>query len=421
MVGLTGESGSRAHAQALRGAPPPTASTGSDEPSQAGSEALAVLLQDRERLRRLSRRRQRWSDAAIETAATLLRGMEERPLTALVSRLRAIADADEVTLVRAFGDPTSVSVVATAGPTNRHGVGDLLPLDGDDLAVVFRAGQPRRVPDQAPSPGVGGAGRGPSMTAPMRSGERVVGAFLVGRVPGGAEFEESDLEFLATFVDHATVAIELAEARADRERAALLEDRGRIARDLHDTAIQQLFAAGLELRAATAALPPGDATDGASRALDLVDGAIGQIRTAVLALSPDSSGDSLRQRVLEVVRDLALPFRAPPRLVFDGPVDLIANGTLTEDVVAIVRESLANAAKHSSADHVGVTVRVGGGFIEVGVWDDGVGMPDRPRRSGLENLRSRAHARNGTFTVGSIESGTRLVWRAPTEHDGGTT
>ena len=251
------------------------------------------------------------------------------------------------------------------------------------------------------------------MTVPMRSADRIVGAVLVARHPGSPPFDESDLDFLSTFVGHATVAIELAEARHDRERSVLLEERARIARDLHDTAIQQLFAAGLELRATAAAMAPGPPIAGVLHAIDLVDVAIGQIRTAVLALTPDPTGESLRHRVLDVVRDLAVPFRNPPRLQFDGPVDLLGRGALSEDVVAVVRESLANVAKHAAADHVGVTVRAVDDSVEVEVRDDGIGPPEHPVRSGLANLASRAEARNGSFSMTSSSPGTRVVWRVP--------
>ena len=148
-------------------------------------------------------------------------------------------------------------------------------------------------------------------------------------------------------------------------------------------------------------------------AVGLVDTAIGQIRTAVLALSPEPDGESLRHRVLDVVADLAVPFPNPPRLLFVGPVDLVGRGALSEDVVAVVRESLANVAKHAAADHVGVTVRAADDAVEVEVRDDGIGPPEHPVRSGLANLASRADARDGTFSMTSSSPGTRVLWRVP--------
>lgn len=399
-----------------RGTSSDTAATSAPDPgSPNGADLLGALRIDHDRLRLLGERREIWSDAAIATAASLLRGVEERPLLVLASTVRLISEADAVTVVRAIGDPAALVVAAAAGPTNRFVAGDAVPLADAASGSVFRAGQPRLLPEihVRRRNGTGEDSRGPAMAVPMRSADRVVGAFLVSRSPGRPDFDASDLELLATYVDHATVAIELAEARTGRERGALLEDRARIARDLHDTAIQQLFAAGLELRATAAGLPPGAAADGLLHVVGLVDGAIGQIRTAVLALSPDPDGDSLRHRAFEVLSNLAASFRSPPRLVFDGPVDLIGRGPLTEDVLAVVRESLSNVAKHASAHHVSAAIRVGEGMVEVEVWDDGVGLPDRPRRSGIANLASRAHDRGGTFTITDESPGTCVLWRVP--------
>lgn len=212
-----------------------------------------------------------------------------------------------------------------------------------------------------------------------------------------------------------------AAAWAARERAAVREDRARIARDLHDTVVQQLFAAGLELRAVAATLPEGGQVDGVLHVLGLVDLAIGQIRTAVLALSSDAeAGESLRQRVLAVVRDLRRPFRFAPSLVFEGPVDLVVRDALADDVVAVVRESLANAARHAAAEHVAVTVAAMGGIVRVEVRDDGVGLPAHPRHRGLLNLAARARERGGGFTISTASPGTLVVWRVPFPEDGST-
>ncbi|MBW4043260.1 MAG: GAF domain-containing protein [Acidobacteria bacterium] len=377
-------------------------------------DALTALRRDRERLRLLDERRRSWSDAALETSSTLLRGVEDDPLDSVVSRLLVLAGADEVTLVRAFDGLGPVRVVAIAGSKNTSVVGDIVSVDVGSIEAVLRAGQPH-LELGARSAAPRDTARGSKMVVPMRSADRVIGAVVVIRCAGSPPFDETDLDFLSTFVDHATVAIELAEARVHRERSALLEERARIARDLHDTAIQQLFAAGLELRATAAAMDPGATTVGLVHAIDLVDVAIGQIRTAVLALTPDPTGESLRHRILDIVRDLAVPFGTTPLLQFDGPVDLIERGALSEDMVAVVREALTNAAKHAAADHVGVTVRAKDDFIEILVWDDGVGLPEHPVRSGLANLANRALARNGTFSIVSDAPGTRAVWRVPAE------
>lgn len=368
------------------------------------TDQLAALQRDRARLRLLGERREAWSDASIDTATAVLGGYEEHPLAALASRLRAVAAADFVTVLRRDGDDAVLTVDAAVGPANPATAGDRVPIAGSQVGVVVEAGQPRLLE--------GAGGTGPEMAAPMRSPAGVVGALVVGRRPDTAPFDEQDLELLAGFADHATVAIELAAARVDRERMTLLEDRARIARDLHDTVIQQLFAAGLALRATAAAVPTTDTGSEVLHAVGLVDAAIAQIRTAVLALSPDTA-DSVRHRVFEVVGDLAGTFALPPQLVFDGPVDLIARGRVAEDLVAVVRESLVNVRKHAAASRVRVAVRALGGALEVEVWDDGIGVGVNARRSGLSNLAERADRWNGTFAITGADPGTRAVWRVP--------
>lgn len=358
----------------------------------------------------LDKQKDTWSDGAIETASVLLSGIEEHPLTALASRLRALAGADGVSVMRADGEPPALTVVAVSGAADRRP-----PVSDGISASVFRAGQPRRE-----STGPSTSPWASRMAVPMRSGDRVNGVVLVSRANAARPFTESDLEFLATYVDHAAVAIELAETRSDRERATLLEDRARTARDLHDTAIQQLFAAGLELRATATALAPPEVVERVLHAVELIDVAISQIRTAVLALSTDPASDSLRHRVLDVIRDLASPFPSTPEVLFDGPVDLIGRGALADDVVAVVRESLANAAKHAAADRVGVRIRVDHERIEVDVWDDGVGSSGATRKSGLVNLARRADARGGFFTTADNSPGTSVVWRVPYDDRGDT-
>lgn len=354
-------------------------------------------------------RRQAWSDASIETAATLLGGFEDHPLAALASRVRSVADADAVTLLRIGGDASFFTAEAVAGPRNTLSTGDRVPVAGSVAGGVLEAVQPRLLPGTESVPCDAHDPGGPLMAVPMRSGDRAVGVLLVGRLPGRPPFQEADLEQCTTFVDHATIAIELAEARLDRERLALLQERARIARDLHDTVIQLLFAAGLELRATP---DPG----GVQHAAGLVDAAIAQIRIAVLALSPVAV-DSLRHRVLEVIGELGSRWAVPPQLAFDGPVDLVARGALADDVVAVVRESLANAAKHAAAERVEITVRALDGALEVEVSDDGAGLPGRLSRSGLANLADRASRRKGTFDARSTDPGTQVLWRVPYDDD----
>lgn len=218
----------------------------------------------------------------------------------------------------------------------------------------------------------------------------------------------------AEFATQVGLAIELTRARADRRRVELADERGRIARDLHDHVIQRLFGTGLSLQALAARFPQAESA--LSDQVDAIDAAIGEIRTAVFALTsraPASAGTT-RHRVLDIVSEMSESFRSSPQLTFSGPVDLMLTGALADDVLAVVRECLANVARHASADEITVNVTVEGGHVEVTVTDDGFGISSESvRRSGTGNLAERAQRRGGEFTLHSCEGGgTRAAWRA---------
>jgi signal transduction histidine kinase len=243
----------------------------------------------------------------------------------------------------------------------------------------------------------------------------VLGAMMVSRLPGALPFTATDMEMAADFAGRATVAMALADGRADRQRMVLLEDRGRIARDLHDHVIQQLFGTGLELQSVLGTIPPGPAAERVDRAISEIDKAIAQIRIAIFTLSSSKSSeaDTLRHRVIDAVNEAGASLSESPRLEFSGPVDIAVSGTLADDVVAVVREALTNVVKHASASTVSVSVVVAEGAVVVTTVDDGIGLTVPGRRSGLANLDSRAGARGGSFDIGTIDGKTNAVWSAP--------
>ncbi len=381
---------------------------------QALAAAAAIALGS-DALRSDLLRREAWSDASAEIVSALLTSRLDAPLAVLSASVRALAGADYACVLRTGGASRSLTVVARSEDDGDLLLGDRVPLRGSIAGEAVESLQPRAVAvGVLPLLGRPGTvhGGGPMMVAPMLSADLAIGAIVVGRRPGASTFPASDLDLLAGFVGHTTIALQLAEVRADRERILLIEDRARIARDLHDTVIQQLFAAGLELRATAADVPVPRVRAGVDHSITQIDSAIAGIRTAVLAISTDSAGASLRHRILDVVRDLGREFAQPPELRFDGPVELVARGDLSEDVVAVVREALTNVARHAGAARAGVAVSVLDGHIRVEVWDDGRGMPDSVPRSGLANLERRAARRGGDFSIGGTGI-TRAAWTVP--------
>jgi signal transduction histidine kinase len=191
----------------------------------------------------------------------------------------------------------------------------------------------------------------------------------------------------------------------------LLEDRARIARDLHDHVIQQLFAAGMGMQGVAAGLDErraGQLEDVVTR----VDEAIRQIRSSIFQLTPQRFSGELRTAVMEVVTEVTPVLGFSPEVGFNGPVDILSDPALTADVAAVVREGLTNVARHASASRAQVTVTGTTDRMTVSVTDNGVGLGDTGRRSGLDNIRLRAEQRSGALTVEDAAPGTRLTWSA---------
>jgi signal transduction histidine kinase len=255
---------------------------------------------------------------------------------------------------------------------------------------------------------------GPVMVLPLMGTERVRGTLVVGRARGRRPFSAAETEMAATFANHAALALELAETRADQQRMLLLDDRARIARDLHDHVIQQLFASGLTVQGVIARLGDDVAIARLEEVIAGLDDAIRQIRSSIFQLRLQESA-GLRATVLAVVSDVRDSLGFDPEVHFSGPVDSVADASLAEDVAAVVREALANVARHAGATAASLDVSATNGRLEVAVEDDGRGLGESARRSGLVNLRWRAEERNGELVVGAGIGGRglSLLWAVP--------
>jgi PAS domain S-box-containing protein len=206
---------------------------------------------------------------------------------------------------------------------------------------------------------------------------------------------------------------ELARVQAD---LALVDDRERIARDLHDTVIQRLFAIGLSLQGAVARAVSDPALERMHEAIDDIDGTIRDIRSAIFALHARRPGAAgLRDDVIVVVAEAARPLGFDPTVAFDGPIDSAASDAMREHLVATLREALSNVAKHARATRVTVDVTIHHRDLVLLVVDDGAGVGDPDGSgNGLTNMRERAEGLGGSFEVSSpAGGGTRLAWRVP--------
>ena len=203
----------------------------------------------------------------------------------------------------------------------------------------------------------------------------------------------------------------LAEAQAAQR---LVDDRERIARDLHDLVIQRVFAAGMAAQGAAGLEVHPEAEARMRGVVDELDRAVSEIRSVIFGLQHGrQQGTSVRAQIPEATAQAAGSLGFPPRLRFEGPVDAVVPDTTLEQLLAVVREALSNVARHAGASEVEVVVSAGKD-LALEVTDNGRGPQETTRRSGLRNLRERAEALGGTFAVESETGrGTHLEWRIP--------
>lgn len=392
--------------------------TEEDEDLVQALAASAAAAIDNARLYDEAERKQDWLQASAEVTRQLLSDTGDQPLEVIARRVMELALADVVTVVLPARDPGRLMVELACGQDAEALTAVSYPAEGT-LSGEAIASRRAILIDDATEAGHGRVhlsdvvGVGPVMAIPLVGRGRALGALLVGRLHGRRVFTGADLQMATTFANHATVAVELADARADQQRVAMLEDRDRIARDLHDHVIQQLFAAGLTVQSvAAAAGPPVGAR--LEAVVDSLDDTIRQIRATIFqlrgSLAPTRTG--LRHRLIDTAEDLTAALSFAPQLQIDGPVDTVVSDTVADDVVAVVRESLTNTARHAHANRVDVTITVGRAALTVDITDDGIGIGSTNRCSGLDNLRARAEQHGGTLTIIDHE-GAKLRWTIP--------
>jgi signal transduction histidine kinase len=392
-----------------------------DEELVLALAATADVAIENARLFEEGRRRQEWLQTSTEVTRRLLTGGDEAPLGLIARSVMELAGADLVTLVIPSDDNEVLRVAVAEGREAERLAGSTYPMANTVSEHVLETGESVRVKDaqdthdkQDRSIFLSGVVQvGPVMVLPLMGSERARGALLVARARQRRPFTSADMEMATTFANHASVALELADARKDQQKVLLLEDRARIARDLHDHVIQQLFAAGMTIQGTASHLGEGPDATALEKVIDGLDEAIRQIRVSIFQLRPSASG--LKSAVVDVVNEVRPTLGFDPRMAFDGPVDTLSAEDLANDVTAVVREALTNVARHAEARTVNLKVEAKRDLLTITVVDDGRGLGASARRSGLDNMRRRAEARRGTLVVdaGTDGSGTVLMWSVP--------
>jgi len=387
----------------------------------AGSVGDAI---DHARLYEASRARGEWLAASAAVTRQLLAADGDGgtdPLQLVAERTQEIAAADLVVVLRP-AEPTAedLTVEVSVGADAANLRGRTVPVRTSLSGRVFTSGEPERVPHLTDGTGLtsitsGEVELGPVLAVPLAGSGRVHGVLAVARLNGRAGFTDVDVDLAASFANHAALAIELAEARAQQQLNSLLTDRERIAVDLHDHVVQQLFATGLSLQGLAATAGTSPFSTRLTAAVHDLDRVIGQIRSTVFQLQsqPHSPGQGVRDRLVDVLLEMRPALGFDPGLRFSGLLEDLPPD-LVEDLVAVLHEALADVAEHAGATTADVEVHVAAGRVALRVTDDGRASGNDPDGGSLAAVRHRAEARGGTFDLSAAHPhGTRLSWTVP--------
>ncbi|GAA3525450.1 two-component system sensor histidine kinase [Nonomuraea rosea] len=397
----------------------------------AEDEAVVIALAtaagvaiDNARLYEESRRRETWLQASSEITTSLLSGQGvQQVLTQVARRARQMADADITAILLPADDGDGLQVIIADGQGADRLVGAAATMTGSLAGSVYSSGQPLMVTDLA----AGDFHRmmaehltvGPEAAVPLGAAGSLRGVLSLAKHSGRTPFSHAELHMLHAFAGQAAIAMELAEAREDAERLILLEDRDRIAKDLHDVVIQRLFAVAMTLMSAVRMVQQPEASSRVQHAIDELDQTIRQIRSTIFGLQTSHAGGDpgLRARIVDLVQGARGHLGFMPGLVMAGQLDTLVSPPVAEHLLAVLQEALSNLLRHAKASTAEVAVELTGGRVTLSVADNGVGLPRDGRRSGLRNLQERAEQLGGSFVADSpsepSEGGTRLRWSVP--------
>jgi len=395
--------------------------TEEDERVAVALAAAAGVVIENARLYEEAARRQRWLEAAAEITTALLGDISREEVLQLVAdRAREVSRAhlSMVALVDEDADRLVVEVVS--GEVDGGCLGAILPADSGVAAAVMRTGEevvlddPSAVPDREPPLDRDDLTR--VIALPLCAEASLTGVLTLAWTRGDESTLSGDVLLPATFAEQAALALQVASARQDRARLAVYEDRDRIGRDLHDLVIQRLFAIGLTLEnAARMATKPEVATR-ITTAVDDIDVTIREIRHTIFELgSGRGKMVDLRTELGSILEEHAVVLGFRPTWHTEGPVDSAVPDEVRPHLLAVLREALSNAARHAKASSVDVSLAVGDELV-LTVTDDGVGIPEGVRTSGLRNMAERAASAGGRCElVARPAGGTTVRWSVPVE------
>ncbi|HYM51710.1 MAG TPA: GAF domain-containing sensor histidine kinase [Candidatus Limnocylindrales bacterium] len=396
-----------------------TEKQGADEFSAEDESALVILATqagvaiENAALYDESRRRERWLEAVRDIGNAILTGQPaETVLRAVAHDARELVGAatSAIVMVAQEGGPASDLTITVADGAHADQLHHLpVPMEGSVSGDVMRTRRTTVLLDASSDartyqPMIRLGNMGPVVFVPVIVGGAAIGTLAVANAVGGAPFEDEQVRLVETFANQASLALEYARAQRVRQRSALLDERERIARELHDGVIQSLFAVGMGLQAA--ALRAGDHEVEArlESAVAEIDRAIRDLRNYIFGLRPGLLADrQLRQALEDLVLDFAE--KSGVTAVADVDPELAAElAPRAADLVQLTREALSNVGRHAEAATCRVSLFREDSLGVLQIEDDGRGFDTRAPHTGqgMRNVRERVEAIGGRLAIESI-------------------
>lgn len=353
----------------------------------------------------LSERQRSWLEASARLHESLQTPIElAAALPHIISGAQAVSGA---VAVGAFGLEAESPVLIAADGRDGGRLAEAAVRLEEQLRAAFRAEQP----DQARL-----SRHRSVLFVPLRTQllPTLVLAIILDSRPDSTRQPAQEQALAMSFADQAALALDRLQALTDREEHAVVADRDRIARDLHDVVIQRLFATGLQLQGVRARADPV-VRERMDQAVQDLDTTIRDIRSTIFELK-HRTGDpvSLRHEAGQLIGEYAVVLGFTPTLRVVGPVDTLVGADIREHLLAVLREALSNIARHADAASVLVEFEATPHEVAVRVTDDGCGLPAERQESGLRNLRQRATDLGGAAELVDVQPhGTALSWRVP--------
>jgi len=378
-------------------------------------------------IRDMTERRQQASrlEAIADVTRAILESRETQEVFQIVAaRARELVDSAVASVMVPEPNGHTMAIRASDGELAASLLGSVMPVEGSQSGEVLRSREPRMSLDASEDPRslrtlAEAGGFGPSLVVPLCTDERVFGTVAVSNHRGGTTFNEDDLRSLELFAAQASVALEHGRIRGELQRLAIIEDRERIARELHDGIVQALFAVGLGLLSAEP-LAVNDAVKVRLReAVDSIDRVIADLRRYIFGLKPQRVGS---EALGSAVTTLASEFQARTQVVTVVEIDSRLEdyaGEQVEEVVQVAREALSNVARHAKATTCRVELRYEVPHAVLEIDDDGRGFDTEAvpgHGYGLTNLHERAGGLGGSMEITSQPGqGTTMRLRFPIE------